>query len=154
MNINSTSTSLGDLHQGNFDFFYDLFLIRVRLLKRFLKFHHGRYKDLTFFGIHCESTQYIIIAITALSKSTSIRFIRILNRTFNTPKVLSTVTLADDKCPFKTFWCWGQFCLKGKGLICPMIDGYALSLKIKGLTLNPSILLMECASISFLSELC
>ena len=80
-------------------------------------------------------------------KSAPIRFIGILNQLFNAPKVLSTVIPAVYKCLLKTFWCLGPFGLTGKGLTCHIVDGYALSLRIKDRTLNPSTLLVGCASL-------
>ena len=76
-----------------------------------------------------------------------------ISKTFSKTSTLSTVTLADDKFFLKTFWCWGKFCRKGKGLICQIVDEYALSLRTKDQTLNPSIILVGCASILFLFSL-
>ena len=118
----------------------------VSFSKHFLKLHHRRYKDLPFLAYivkhtTCYDCFYHVNQISTYS------LIRILNQPFNAPKVLSTVITVVDKCLLKTFWCLGQFCLKGKGLTCHIVDGYALSLRIKDRTLNPSTLLVGCASL-------
>ena len=97
------------------------------------------------------SLQHVIMMSETLLNRLSKRFRRQRQRPLKTPKALSTVTRAAGNCLLKNFWLSVRFTLKLYGLTCHLVEGYTLSLSIRGFIQYLSTILADLPRISSLS---